>query len=404
MRKFLLFIFTILVLSLSSVCKANTIEYVNKKVTFFNDSGKFEESIKLLENVINNPKSTNFEIYNAYLQKYIIYKRLFNYAEAVNNLNLAEKFGLKSDRTDEVKIRLQIERLFIEFDSLRFDGVNDLLPKIDESKLHLVDDETQAFYLSVVGTMHQMNQRYDLADQYFDQAIEVIKVKNPKHLPNIYRKKISLYSITKEKDKAMAAFEIGMKYATFHKMDIYVLNLHEQIADFYYKMGDYKNAYETRVIVNELATKYDALNISGKLLILEKDLINRRKDSEIKYERKILILFIIITFILSALLITLFLLYHSNKKNKRLIKIDNENLRAELEKISKLNSESNKKHIDYNDFDLTPRQKQIIKLVGQGKSNKEIGSELYISENTVKYHLKIIYNILNIHDRNALKS
>ena len=404
MRKFILFIFTIVVVSQSYVCKANTINDVNKKVTFFNDSGKFEESIKLLENVINNPKSTNFEIYNAYLQKYIIYKRLFNYAEAVNNLNLAEKFGLKSDRTDEVKIRIQIERLFIEFDSLRFDGVNELLPKIDESKLQLVDDETQAFYLSVVGTMHQMNQRYKLADQYFDQAIEVIKIKNPKHLPNIYRKKISLYSLTKEKGKAIKAFNTGMEYATFHKMDIYVLNLHEQIADFYYKMGDYKNAYETRVIVNELATKYDALNISGKLLILEKDLINRRKDSEIKYERKILILFIIITFILSALLITLFLLYQSNKKNKRLIKIDNENLRTELEKISNLNSESNKKQIDYNDFDLTPRQKQIIKLVGQGKSNKEIGNELYISENTVKYHLKIIYNIINIHDRNALKS
>lgn len=403
MKKFLLFFITLVIVSLSEVCYANPIDYINKKVTIYNDSGKFEESIKLLKNVINNPKSSNYEIYNAYLQKYIIYKRLFNYAEAVNNLNLAEKFGLKSDQVDEVKIRIQIERLFVEFDSLRFDEVTKMLPKIDESKLNLVDDETHAFYLLVVGTMHQKNQNYALAEKYFDQSIEIIKVKSPKHLPNVYRKKISLYTQTNEKEKALASFDIGMQYATFHKMDIYVLNLYEQITEFFYHIKDYKKAYETRIIVNELATKYDALNISGKLLILEKDLINKRKDSEIKYERKILVLFIIITFILTALLIALFLLYNVNKKNKVLIKIDNQNLHKELEKLSRANKENNQNTINYNDYDLTARQKQIIKLVGQGKSNKEIGNELYISENTVKYHLKIIYNILNIHDRNSLR-
>lgn len=404
MKKFLLFMFTFCLLGICSICKAYNVEQINKKVTFFNDAGNFEESIKLLEHVINDSKSNNFDIYNAYLQKYIIYKRLFNYAEAANNLNQAEKFGLKSERINEVKIRILIERIFVKFDLLQFDEVRKMLPSVNESQLHLVDVETQAFYLSVVGTLHQFNHEYQLADQYFDQAILAIKDKNPKHLPNIYRKKISLYTQTKEKDKAIAAFDIGMKYAIFHKMDVYILNLYEQITDFYYQIKDYKKAYENRIIVNELATKYDALNVSGKLLILEKDLINRRKDSEIKYERKILILFIIITFILTALLITLFLLYQTNKRNKELIEIDNDKLRIELEKFSKNNAESNKKQIDYDRFDLTPRQKQIIKLVGQGKSNKEIGNELYISENTVKYHLKIIYNILNIHDRNALKN
>ena len=54
------------------------------------------------------------------------------------------------------------------------------------------------------------------------------------------------------------------------------------------------------------------------------------------------------------------------------------------------------------DYDLSERQLEIIRLVEQGKTNKEIGNELFISENTVKYHLKIIYNTLAIDNRNSL--
>ncbi|MDM1347241.1 helix-turn-helix transcriptional regulator [Myroides marinus] len=38
----------------------------------------------------------------------------------------------------------------------------------------------------------------------------------------------------------------------------------------------------------------------------------------------------------------------------------------------------------------------MVDLVQKGKTNKEIGETLFISENTVKYHLKIIYEILQI--------
>ncbi|MBF0596055.1 response regulator transcription factor [Faecalibacter rhinopitheci] len=381
---------------------ANTIDEINIKVSRYNDAGQFEESIKLLEQTINDKSSTKYQIYNAYLQKYIIYKRLFNYSEAVNNLNKAEKFGLLSDKKNEVKTRIQIERLFIEFDHLKFDQVVQLLPTINENDLIYVDDITKGFYLSVVGTMYEKEYDYENAELYYEKAIDVMKVHNPKHLPNIYRKKISLYTQLRDDKKALDAFNIGLKYATFHKMDIYILNLYEQITDFYYQIGNYKKAYEHRIIVNELATKYDALNISGNLLLLEKELIHERKDSEIIYERKIVILFIIISIILVGLLISLFFVFSLNKKNKKLVEIENINLRNELKSLSLLNNENLNSNLEINLEKLTARQKQIIYLVEQGRTNKEIGNELFISENTVKYHLKIIYNLLGIDNRNSL--
>ena len=48
---------------------------------------------------------------------------------------------------------------------------------------------------------------------------------------------------------------------------------------------------------------------------------------------------------------------------------------------------------------LTARELEVLKLVAQGMSNKEIASELYISENTVKNHVRNILEKLHLHSR-----
>jgi DNA-binding NarL/FixJ family response regulator len=46
---------------------------------------------------------------------------------------------------------------------------------------------------------------------------------------------------------------------------------------------------------------------------------------------------------------------------------------------------------------LTPREKQILQLIAQGKSNKEIASLLNLSVNTVSVHRANLMDALNIH-------
>jgi DNA-binding NarL/FixJ family response regulator len=48
---------------------------------------------------------------------------------------------------------------------------------------------------------------------------------------------------------------------------------------------------------------------------------------------------------------------------------------------------------------LTDRELQVLKLVAQGMSNREIAGELYISENTVKNHVRNILEKLHLHSR-----
>jgi len=48
---------------------------------------------------------------------------------------------------------------------------------------------------------------------------------------------------------------------------------------------------------------------------------------------------------------------------------------------------------------LTQRERMLLDLLAQGHSNKQIAGELEISLNTVKYHLRSVYEKLSVHSR-----
>jgi len=52
--------------------------------------------------------------------------------------------------------------------------------------------------------------------------------------------------------------------------------------------------------------------------------------------------------------------------------------------------------------EVTDREKDVVRLVAQGRSNQQIASELFISEKTVKTHISNILNKLQLQDRTQL--
>ena len=54
------------------------------------------------------------------------------------------------------------------------------------------------------------------------------------------------------------------------------------------------------------------------------------------------------------------------------------------------------------EFGINEKEKEIIDLVSKGLSNKEIASEMYLSEGTVRNYLSVILDKLNLRDRTQL--
>ena len=57
---------------------------------------------------------------------------------------------------------------------------------------------------------------------------------------------------------------------------------------------------------------------------------------------------------------------------------------------------------DKKEFELTERQQQILECIVKGMSYKLIAEKLFISLDTVRYHVKNIYDILQVHSRYEL--
>lgn len=68
--------------------------------------------------------------------------------------------------------------------------------------------------------------------------------------------------------------------------------------------------------------------------------------------------------------------------------------------LSKVNSFI-KKNIPENTHGLTPRELEVLRILATGKTNKDIGEELFISERTVDRHVSNILGKLNVETRAA---
>jgi DNA-binding NarL/FixJ family response regulator len=52
--------------------------------------------------------------------------------------------------------------------------------------------------------------------------------------------------------------------------------------------------------------------------------------------------------------------------------------------------------------ELTPREQEVLRLIGRGATNREIAQQLYITEGTVKTHVTSILNRLNLRNRSQI--
>ncbi|WP_395065619.1 response regulator transcription factor [Flavobacterium sp.] len=379
------------------------IKLLEEEVTKQNDALRYENSIKLISDFISDESKTSYEKYNAYILKSYTYKRLFNYEETLHNLDLALKEGLKSDKKATIENCIKAEKAFVYFDTHEYALAGKLMQELYASNYKYLDQDSKTWIIMQEGYLLMMKKKYAEADKKYDVSLAIALKNTPRNAPNIYGKKVELYNVMKLYDKRDKAFEIGMQYAKKYKILKYEMYLYEVITKQFRENDDYKNAFESQKKYDSLNSIYNSTNNNGKIQILEKKIDEEKKQLELKNERIVQYYLIGIVSILILLLIISGRLYVINKQKRVLVENENIRIHNDIEQLTKAIDEKGNKRLDISKFHLTERQKEIICLIQEGKSNKEIAILLFISENTVKYHLKIIYEILDIEHRTEIK-
>ena len=77
-----------------------------------------------------------------------------------------------------------------------------------------------------------------------------------------------------------------------------------------------------------------------------------------------------------------------------------ERARVELQATAE---HASKRRVDRFDH-LTPQEAQVSRLAEQGHTNREIAAQLFISPNTVEYHLRKVFRKLDVKSRTQLAS
>lgn len=378
-------IFLLSLLLFSEISAQKTLpDTLDKVIYAYNNAFEYDKSIALLSRMLADPNMGPAERSKLYLYKSYTYKRLFNYGQAMYNLDLAIDEALKSKQAEKLVAELKAEKAFVYFDTQTYDKAAALMKELEDQHYRHLAPEYVAFLLLQASFLRIQEKDYTAAEQNLDDAIALARQHSPHDLPLFYGKKIHLYNATGRYDLRDSAFREGYREAEKTGVIKYQMYLYEVLKGELYAVKDHTSALEAQKKYDSLAHVYDYTGYAGKAQVLDKQMEDEKKLQELTRQKKQK------TYLLAMVLLLLLLipvLYFYRKRKA----------------VPENGEASSAEAYDLSRYDLTIRQREIIVLVQQGKSNKEIADVLYISENTVKYHLKSIYETLGVKRRAQLQ-
>ena len=392
-----LFVFT------QSFGQSEKLKKLENQIKTFNDNLQYEKSIAVLNEIITNEQSTHYEKYYAYLLESFTYKRLFNYTKTLHKLDLALAEGLQSDQKEEVKNTIDAEKCFVYFDTQDYPKAEALITQLRKLNFKHLTIPTQSWIIMQDGYIKMLNKDYAKSEQLLNEAAALVKANSPENLPNIYGKKMELFNKMNLFEKRDTAFKEGLLLAKKYNKVKYEMYLYQVMRNIFQENEDYKNAFFTQKKYDSIVKYYNATDANGKLELAEKKLEDENR--QLKEQNEKYIDYILYGVIVSLLLLLYFAfrLYQSNMAKRILVEKENTRIHNEIERLTQALDEKGNASLNLSNYNLTDRQKEIIELIRSGLTNKEIATKLFISENTVKYHLKIIYEILDIDHRSAIR-
>ena len=379
-----------------------SVEKLEQKVYSLNNQLKYNESQALLLPLLQDKTlSADYRYEVAVLLSYT-YKRVFDYRSTLKFLNIARTFAEETPKRDQYVAAIRAEEAFVLFDTHNYPRADSLMTLLEKSGFKHINLENKSKLVMQQGYLLFLNKQYKQAEATYDKAIKWMRVSTPCHLPMIFVKKMQLYNAMNRLDLLKNALQQSIVCADSCHIIKYHLYANEELLSIYQSRNDLFQTVLIKKRLDSLNKIYAREENIASLHDQKEAILLKEKDQALRHEQKSkgYLTIILAGFIAVALLLVSWLLVF--RRQKRKMELDFSRMKAELESylIQSRAVVSNKPYLEDERLSgLSGRQREVLDCMATGMGNKQIADKLFISENTVKYHIKNIYRLLEIKDR-----
>lgn len=399
---------TILLLILVSSLHAKDInmDALEKEVTAYNREGQHLLSQKKLSELLLSNDLTAEQEANALFLMATTYRSVNDYLMCIDYLERSKKILVKLPKDHILRMRIDYEFAFVYFDTKDYERSRQMMIGINKKKYRDIFPEDRAYLLLQEGyLLLQENQHYEAEKKYIE-AFAIIQKINYCNLPLVISKMMDVYNHKKNISKVEKLYNDGWKIADKCGILKYKVFLAAEMERIYKENNLFNNAYLIGVKVDSLRKLEDQGNVISEMHIIDKAYVEKEQVQEQESLLQEKIGATIVAIFLIAFIVLSYSRGRRLKRDKVRMKGEIEQMKEHLHSYSK-NSHFNEKVVNSersisHSEKLTERQNELLKLMAQGLSNKKIADELFITESTVKYHIKNIYSILDVKDRKDL--
>lgn len=419
-------------------------EYFLKSQHFYENAGLPSAAIRMLANraVLNELKGNYKEAIDMYL------KAAYYFSDQDDSLSLAhvytniavvyEEMGvpgkaleynksalfIRQQKKDTLSTATNFNNIGVIFDEYRNqpDSALYYYQRAEQIYRTYHAPAQRAYALNNVARMHLELNKQDLASRELATAYGLMDSLNNLHgKAKVLRNQGELYFSQMNSKKAIEAFRQAL--ALFKNLNDQksLLEMSELMSKAYLASGNYPKAIEfmskqnqlkdslmnteSKAVIAEMETRFQVKekNKTIKLLELQDEMNNRRIKNQIGIITLLTVIFLLI-------LIVFLINYNRNKLKQQQLRLELQNYVLQIHKMESEIKETRATPVltpdfsEFDEFELTDREKEVMHMIARGYKNSEIAEKLFVSENTVKTHIKNIYVKLDVKNRvEALK-
>jgi len=395
-------LFFLLLISFAVQAQNINFSVLEKEIYHNNQQGRHDQSQKRLLEILDNKNITLKEEVTVNFLLAATFRSLNDYPTTVKYLDKSMELAKDLSGTeDSLRMRIRSEMAFNYFDHHKYAESGRIMQGIVRQNFRNVDPVSKAYIIMQTAYLKYLKKDFSAADRMYEESLAILKQASSCNRPVVLVKKMQLYGEMNKMDSVQNIYERCMVIAGQCSILKYKIYATEELLEIYKKRENAGKVFQYVKILDSLRNKD---NREGRLSKMQIDNQKDLKKEDIEEEKGFLWKSIALEISVLGLFIAGFVFYRRSLKYKKEKSRINENLQQMKEKQVPVaeQPEEDEADPDLHENKLTDRQKELLALMAKGLSNKEIAEKLFISENTVKYHIKNIYLALGLKDRKEL--